>query len=81
MYRIGRKQKRALLTGKGHLIALFEKGQEDLAELCCNLLNEQCNIANVVWRSDQLPNVQCTVCGKTQEQMLKYKCISSACPH
>lgn len=54
MYRVGKKQKRALLTKDGHLIALFEKGHEGLAELTCKLLNEQCNIANVVGRSEQL---------------------------
>ena len=41
MYRVGRKQKRALLDKNGLLVALFHKGQEHIAELVCKLLNEQ----------------------------------------
>ena len=41
MYRIGKKQRRALLDESGHLVALFEKGQEELAVLTCELLNNQ----------------------------------------
>jgi len=63
MYRIGRKQKRALLTNDGILVALFEKGQEELAELTCRLLNEQCNIADVVGQSEQLV---CETCGEVE---------------
>lgn len=40
-YRIGRKQKRALLTADGSEVVVFNKGQEALAELVCRLLNEQ----------------------------------------
>lgn len=42
---------------------------------------EALSIANVAGRSEQLPNVQCAVCSRRQEQMLKYKCPNSACPH
>lgn len=38
-YRIGKKQKRALLDNKGNLVALFEKGQEELAQQVCDILN------------------------------------------
>lgn len=41
----------------------------------------ECAMHDVVGQSEQLPNVQCTVCGRTQEQMLKYKCSNSTCPH
>lgn len=39
-YRIGRKQKRAILTEDGHEVVVFAKGKEDMAELVCRLLNE-----------------------------------------
>ena len=38
-YRLGKKQSRALLDKKGHEVALFNKGQEDLAEKVCKLIN------------------------------------------
>ena len=41
MYRIGRRQKRALLSEDGHLVALFQKGQEELAQEICEMLNKQ----------------------------------------
>ena len=39
-YRIGRKQKRAILTEDGYEVVVFAKGKEDMAELVCRLLNE-----------------------------------------
>jgi hypothetical protein len=51
------------------------------AEILYKTHIEQLTIPFVVGQSEQLPNVQCTVCGRIQEQMLKYKCTSSACPH
>jgi hypothetical protein len=39
-YRIGKKQKRAILTKDGLEVVLFNKGQEQLAELVCELLNK-----------------------------------------
>jgi hypothetical protein len=39
MYRLGKKQKRAILTVDGHEVVVFEKGKEKLAEKVCNLLN------------------------------------------
>ena len=53
-------------------------------KLCDRLLkklDKKLTIPVVVGQSEQLPNVQCTVCGRAQEQLLKYKCTSSACPH
>lgn len=41
MYRIGKSQKRALLTEEGREVVIFSKGQEAMAEQVCNLLNEQ----------------------------------------
>tara|TARA_R110000823_G_C15725246_1_gene479130 strand:+ start:67 stop:312 length:246 start_codon:yes stop_codon:yes gene_type:complete len=38
-YRLGKKQSRALLDKKGHEVALFNKGQEDLAKKVCQLIN------------------------------------------
>ena len=38
-YRIGKKKKRALLNEQGIQVALFEPGQEDLAERVSKLLN------------------------------------------
>tara|TARA_R110000803_G_scaffold154466_1_gene219249 strand:+ start:469 stop:678 length:210 start_codon:yes stop_codon:yes gene_type:complete len=43
-YRLGRKQNRALLDDKGHEVALFSKGQEDLAKKVCKLLNHEINL-------------------------------------
>lgn len=55
-YRIGRKQKRAILTEDGHEVVVFAKGKEDMAELVCRLLNEH---------SANTPVVKsvCDVCG------------------
>ena len=39
-YRVGRKQKRALLDDKGCEVGLFKKGKEDLAKNVCELLNQ-----------------------------------------
>ena len=39
-YRVGKKQKRAVLDEYGTLIFVAEKGQEDMAQLICTLLNE-----------------------------------------
>lgn len=60
-----------------HVQEWLIKQMEDYHQAQLKLLG----IANVVEQSELLPNVQCTVCGRTQEQMLKYKCTSSACPH
>ena len=38
-YRLGRKQKRAILNSSGHQVALFSEGKEDLAEAVCELMN------------------------------------------
>lgn len=38
-YRLGKKQKRAILTNDGKEVVVFNNGQEQLAELVCNLLN------------------------------------------
>lgn len=40
IYKLGKKQKRALLTIDGKEVVLFSKGQEALAEKVCNLLNK-----------------------------------------
>lgn len=39
-YRLGKKQKRAILTEDGHTVVVFDKGKEDMAERVCKLLNE-----------------------------------------
>ena len=38
-YRVGRKQKRAILDKNGLEVALFSRGQEQLAQQTCDLLN------------------------------------------
>jgi hypothetical protein len=38
-YRVGRKQKRSLLHENGLEITLFSKGQEQMAQQVCDLLN------------------------------------------
>jgi hypothetical protein len=43
-YRIGKKQNRALLTEDGKEVALFAKGQEEVAATSCKLLNLQAHI-------------------------------------
>lgn len=39
-FRVGRKQHRVILDEKGHVVAVFEKGHEKTAKLCCELLNK-----------------------------------------
>lgn len=39
-FRIGKKQKLSLLTEDGQQVAMFQKGEELLAEFVCHLLNE-----------------------------------------
>lgn len=39
--RVGRKQKRAVLDANGIEIVIFERGQEELAQLTCDLLNHK----------------------------------------
>jgi hypothetical protein len=51
MYRIGRKQKRALMDKNGHEVALFEKGKEELAQSVCDFLNG----TNWISVEDRLP--------------------------
>ena len=38
-YRVGRKRSRALLNENGLEVALFHKGQEQLAQRVCDLIN------------------------------------------
>lgn len=38
-YRLGKKQKRAILNDRGEQVALFEKGFEHLANLVCVQIN------------------------------------------
>lgn len=40
-FRIGKKQKRALLDSEGHEIALFGPKYTDIAQLVCDLLNNR----------------------------------------
>lgn len=40
-YRVGKKQNRAILDSNGHEVALFNKGQEELAKKTCELLNKE----------------------------------------
>lgn len=39
-FRLGKKQKRAILTEIGHEVVVFSKGKEDMAALVCELLNK-----------------------------------------
>lgn len=39
-FRVGRKQKRALLDADGIEVTIFPIGAEDLAQLVCDLLNK-----------------------------------------
>lgn len=38
-FRVGKKQKRAILDSKGIEIGIFSTGNEDIAELFCKYLN------------------------------------------
>jgi len=38
-FRVGRKQKRAIINSQGVEVVIFPAGSEDLAELTCKLLN------------------------------------------
>lgn len=42
-YRLGRKQKLALLTQDGHFVAMFSKGKEEVAQKVVELLNKEHN--------------------------------------
>ena len=46
-YRTGRKQKRAILDSSSKEVALFSKGQEELAERVCKLLNTKPETINM----------------------------------
>ena len=39
-YRVGRKQKRVILDKNGHEVAICHKGNEELAQQICDLLNK-----------------------------------------
>ena len=39
-YRLGRKKKLALLNQDGTEVVVFKKGQEEIAQLVCTLLNK-----------------------------------------
>lgn len=39
-FRVGKKQKRAILNSQGIEVVIFPVGSEDLAELTCTLLNK-----------------------------------------
>ena len=47
MYRIGRKQKRAILTEDGHEVVVFAKGKEEMAERVCRLLNAEMEVNKI----------------------------------
>lgn len=47
MYRIGKKQKRAILTANGNEVVVFPKGKEALAEKVCNLLNADLEVNKI----------------------------------
>lgn len=51
MYRIGNKQKRALLSKDGKELAIFSKGQEKLAKAVCELLNNEIEANEMMKRS------------------------------
>lgn len=50
--RVGRKQKIAVLDANGIEIVIFKKGQEDLASLTCDLLNEK-DVNGLSWLLDK----------------------------
>lgn len=41
MYRLGKRQKRAILTEDGHEVVVFPRGQEEMAKKVCDLLNTE----------------------------------------
>lgn len=45
-FRVGKKQKRAVLDSLGNEVVIFNVGLEDMAELYCDMLNET-NYANI----------------------------------
>lgn len=47
MYRVGKKQNRAILTEDGNEVVVFPKGKESLAEKVCNLLNADLEINKI----------------------------------
>lgn len=51
-FRVGRKQKRAMLDAKGIEIVVFNKGQEDLAQLTCDLLNNEAKRIDDFFKED-----------------------------
>ena len=61
MYRIGKKQKRAILTENGSEVVVFPKGKEALAEKVCNLLNAELGDNTYVTKSST--PYRCPICG------------------
>lgn len=51
-YRIGRKQKRVILDEYGHEVAIFNRKNSHLAQLCCDSLNKLLNVETVKLRED-----------------------------
>jgi hypothetical protein len=47
MYRIGKKQKRVILTENGNEVVVFQKGKEALAQKVCDLLNADLEVNKI----------------------------------
>lgn len=93
MYRIGKSQKRALLTEEGREVVIFSKGQEALAEKVCNLLNGQtknnlteeefCKIVEGYWGeplSDIKQLVSHTFTGEELYEFCKHLILNNSLP-
>lgn len=68
-YRLGRRNKMALLDENGHQVAIFIDGHERMAQKCCDILNnleptyeelKSCNNPNITYCNP--PNI--TYCKK-----------------
>jgi len=81
MYRVGRKQKRVILDSLGHEVAIFHKGNEELAELTCKFLNSELKILNipVVTATEGKYCPECG-CNKLQDDLNNnYTCLNIMC--
>lgn len=68
-YRLGKKQNRAILTGSGQEVVVFNEGKEDLAALVCDLLNKNSSsfIADIRQAiADYMRSEGCSCCQDTK---------------
>lgn len=69
-FRVGRKQKRVILDENGHEVAIFNRKNTHLAQVCCDSLNKLFNEETVKLRED------CSGCEYLKCLVLPNECIA-----